>query len=173
MKKLLALILAALLLCGIITPAFAEDAEPDKPELVAAEIVSIPEKNQVVYTGGAPEAPDGIVVKLTFSDGSELTDTIIKEENGSFSVAGIPVLDLDMRPGGNRYGEQEATLYFGSDSVSATYNYKSNKEPETISRLYLFFHDFPAWLEGVSIEMYLFRERILNCFYQLLRLLRD
>ena len=90
MKKLLALILAALLLCGIVTPVFAEDAEPDKPELVAAEIVSIPKKNKMVYDG-KPATPDGIVVKLTFSDGSELTDTIIKEENGDFSVVGIQV----------------------------------------------------------------------------------
>ena len=107
-----------------------ERPKPDKSELVAAEIVSIPEKNKVVYTGGAPESPDGIVVKLTFSDGSEQIDTIIKEENGSFSVAGIPVLDLDMRPGVNRYGEQEATLYFGSEDIRATYTYESKERPK-------------------------------------------
>ena len=129
MKKLFAFLLSVLLICGIVTPAFAEDADPNEPELISAEIVSIPEKNKVVYTGGAPEAPDGIVVKLTFSDGSEITDTVIKEDNGGFWVAGIPVLDLEMRPGINYYGEQEATLYFGSESVSASYNYYS-EEPE-------------------------------------------
>ena len=59
MKKLFAVLLSVLLLCGIVTPAFAEDTEPDKPEPVATEIVSIPEKNKVVYTGGEPDSPAG------------------------------------------------------------------------------------------------------------------
>ena len=129
-KKTLALLLC-LLLCGFVTSAFAEGDKPDKPELVAAEIVSIPEKNKVVYTGGEPESPEGIVVKLTFNDGSEMTDTIIKDENGGFSVAGIQAWGA-VRPAvyESTYGTLNETLYFGSEDIRATYTYESKERPK-------------------------------------------
>lgn len=82
MKKLFALVLSFLLLCGSVTPALAAEDEPDNPELVAVRLVAVPLKNRVVFKNGKPNPPDGIKVELEYSNGSTEKVHIEKTEDG-------------------------------------------------------------------------------------------
>ena len=130
MKKLIALILSALM---IVSSAFicanAEDVPTQGVRLTKAEIVSVPLKNRVVVLNGAPETPEGIKVKLTYSDGSVKEAVVEKKESGY--RAG----DENVYPGENillvQYGILNTNIYFDSqgdtidEMIYASYRYLS------------------------------------------------
>ena len=122
MKKLFAMILSVLLLCGIVTPAFAA-GEEDAPALTAVQILSVPLKNRIVFSGGDPVGPDGVRVKLTYSDGSAVTCKIVKNARGYF--AADEAVDPDVYITVIRYGVLTAGLWFADGTVKATYRYLS------------------------------------------------
>lgn len=153
MKKLIAMILSVLLLCGSVTPALAAESEPDRPELVAAEIVSVPLKNRIVFSGGNPASPDGIEVKLTYSDGTTVRTVVQATEAGWF--AGDEAVD----PGGYiqviRYGVFKAGLWFSDGAINAEYRYLSLPNP------------LRGGLEFFMIRLFWLRERLIASFDQL------
>ena len=130
MKKLFAFLLSVLIVCGVATPAFAEGAGPDKPELVSAEIVSIPEKNKYVEKNGDPEYPDGIVLRLYYSDGT-ISDEMIIEKAGEFFAGNERVIyigDVVL------YGELTASLELKNGEIKLSYQFYS-PAPETTPSL--------------------------------------
>lgn len=133
MKKLFAVLLSALLLCGIVVPAFAKGEVPDKPELVAAEIVSIPEKNKYVEKNGDPEYPDGIVLRLYYSDGS-ISDEMIIEKTGEFFAGNEKVVYIGKPADVVLYGELTAYLELKNGEIMLSYKFYS-PEPDTTPSL--------------------------------------
>ncbi|MBQ6266394.1 MAG: hypothetical protein IJK64_01325 [Clostridia bacterium] len=128
-----ALLLSILLIICSSPPVFAEEEE-NTPKLIAVEILSVPEKNLVVdygFPGDNRVPPDGIVVKLLYDDGTEITDTIqAVEQNGGigYVVAGVPVYTprmLWLVIDDPAYGEMTARLYFGEELIEASYTYLS------------------------------------------------
>ena len=117
----------------IVSSAFicanAEDVPAQGVRLTKAEIVSVPFKNRVVFLNGAPETPEGIKVKLTYSDGSVKEAGVEKKESGS--RAG----DEYVYPGENillvQYGILNTNIYFDSqgdtidEMIYASYRYLS------------------------------------------------
>ncbi len=87
MKKIIAFILAALTIVSLSCVAVsAEEApQPEEVKLVSAEIVSVPLKNRIVFMDGAPETPEGIKVKLNYSDNTSATVVIEKKDGMYFA----------------------------------------------------------------------------------------
>ncbi len=111
------------------TPDPEPDPDPDPeptpdPEPVnnvkSAEIVYVPLKNRIVFGFGSPNTPDGIVLKLTYKDGTEKTETIVRKDNGYFagdeSVIGGVHLEVV------RYGRQTEMLFI-NEAVKVEYDY--------------------------------------------------
>lgn len=101
------------------------DPEPDPdPEPVnnvkSAEIVYVPLKNRIVFGYGSSNLP-GIVLKLTYNDGTEKTETIIRKDNGYFAGDENVFGSVDI--GVVRYGCQTETLYINDERTSVEYDY--------------------------------------------------
>lgn len=122
MKKILSVILSFVLICSLFTAAYAQPLTPSEPSnnIVDAEIISVPLKNRIVFGYGSPESPDGIVLKLTYSDGTEKTETIVRTDKGYF--AGEENIIGSVRPAVVSYGFQTETLYV-NETVEVEYNY--------------------------------------------------
>lgn len=122
MKKLLSGVLSIILICSLFTAAYAQPFTPTDPstEVVDAKIVYLPLKNKIVFGYGSPALPDGIVLKLTYSDGTEKTETVTRTDDGYFagkeSIIGSVHLTLVS------YGFQTETLYV-NETIEVEYNY--------------------------------------------------
>lgn len=122
MKKILSLILSIVLICSFFTAAYAQPLTPSEPSnnVVDAEIVSVPLKNRIVFGYGSPESPDGIVLKLTYGDGTEKTAIIIRTDEGFFAdkenIIGSVHLDVVS------YGFHTETLYV-NETIEVEYDY--------------------------------------------------
>ncbi|MBQ6264242.1 MAG: hypothetical protein IJK60_02205 [Clostridia bacterium] len=119
MKKIIAFILSLLTVFSL-SHAFAgaEDAaQPAEVKLESVEIVSVPLKNRIVFLNGAPETPEGIKVRLNYSDKTS-AEVVIEKRNGEYFAGKEKVY-----PGENilivRYGILPTNLYFG-DSEGET-----------------------------------------------------
>lgn len=122
MKKLLSGVLSIILICSLFTAAYAQTLIPADPsaEVVDAEIVYLPLKNRIVFGYGSPALPDGIVLKLTYSDGTEKTETVINTDKGYF--AGKESITGSVRLTVVSYGLQTETLYV-NETTEVEYNY--------------------------------------------------
>ncbi len=142
MKKIISMILALTMLCGIAVPVFAEESsEPieQKAELIGAEIIYLPIKNRFVFKEGNTEYPDGILLKLTYSDNTEVIEEI--KENGYEYYAGnekvvffTKVIDVIV------YGKMNGHLEMKDGEIQLDYNFYSLKPFTIYNRAaYLFF----------------------------------
>ena len=142
MKKIISMILALTMLCGIAAPVFAEESsEPveQKAELIGAEIIYLPIKNRFVFKEGNTEYPDGILLKLTYSDNTEVIEEI--KENGYESYAGnekgvfFPKVIVVII-----YGKMNGHLEMKDGEIQLDYNFYSLKPFTIYNRTaYLFF----------------------------------
>lgn len=90
-------------------------------ELVNAEIVHVPLKNRIVFSMGKPADPDGIILKLTYSDGTIKEAAIEKSENG-FSIDGI-WLNYLCEPALISYGIKTDTIFLNDFKTVVRYKY--------------------------------------------------
>lgn len=93
MKKIVCLLLALTMLCGLASPAFAEEInEPveNEVELVGAELVFIPLHTLITFMG-MPTNLSGVVLLLKYSDGTNEIK-IIRSTDTVFFVGDYPVL---------------------------------------------------------------------------------
>lgn len=126
MKKLLSVILAFVISVLCFVPAFADndastEANPEPINNVeSAEIVYVPLKNRIVFGYGSPNLPDGIVLKLTYKDGTEKTETIVRKDNGYY--AGNESVSGAFHTMNVRYGCQAETLFI-NEAVAVEYDY--------------------------------------------------
>ena len=138
MKRILSAILAAaILILGCCLPVYSlvsdADEAPGEPaesqaELTGARIISIPDKNRTVAKDGAPEYPDGIVLLLVYSDGTEKEEEI-KEIGGEF-FAGTEKVEYIGKEGEEKlYGELTARLTLKGGEIELSYEFTS-PEPE-------------------------------------------
>lgn len=127
MKKLLSVILAFVISVLCFVPAFADndastEANPEPVNNVeSAEIVYVPLKNRIVFGYGSSNLPDGIVLKLTYKDGTEKTETIVRKDNGYYAGNECVFGSVDI--GVVRYGCQTETLYINDERTSVEYDY--------------------------------------------------
>lgn len=98
------------------------DPEPVN-NVESAEIEYVPLKNRIVFSAGSPESPDGIVLKLTYKDGTEKTETIVKGEEKGEYYAGEERVYGSVRVEVEEYGLLTDTLYINDNTVSVKYDY--------------------------------------------------
>ncbi|MBQ6265483.1 MAG: hypothetical protein IJK60_08565 [Clostridia bacterium] len=142
MKRVVCILISLIMLCGIAEPTFAEEnSEPveQKAELIGAEIIYLPIKNRFVFKEGNTEYPDGILLKLTYSDNTEVIEEI--KENGYEYYAGnekvvffTKVIDVII------YGKMNGHLEMKDGEIQLDYNFYSLKPFTIYNRTaYLFF----------------------------------
>lgn len=116
------------------------ESEPDDPEplpennVESAEIVYVPLKNRIVFSAGSPESPDGMVLKLTYKDGTEKTETIVEGEEKGEYYAGEERVYGSERATIEEYGLLTDTLYINDNTVSVKYDYFV---PPTLSYIFM------------------------------------
>lgn len=116
------IMLSSLIIGFIGTIGFAEKTSSNK-ELTAAEIVSVPLKNRIVFTNGDPASPDGIKVRLVYIDDTETVEEIHETQNGY--LAGNEELTITTRIDSVRYGILTTGLCFKNCEIVASYKYLS------------------------------------------------
>lgn len=121
-KKIMSIVLALIscfMLCSI---AFANEAEPlsDSIYLVDAKIVWVPLKNRIVFGWGVPEKPNGILIKLQYSDGTHTIEKIV--ENGAGFTVGKESVNTTFRPDNVSYGVNTDYIIIG-EMVMVEYKY--------------------------------------------------
>lgn len=89
--------------------------------LVSAEAIYIPLKNRLVFSTGAPNSPAGIVLRLTYSDGTEEIETVKFTENGFF--AGDETVKTSLITDLNFYGINKEILFVGDSMIQVEYKY--------------------------------------------------
>lgn len=119
--RALSLALALILCVCSFTPAFAEASTDPINELVNAEILYVPLKNRIVFSFGAPALPDGIVLRLTYADGSTQKAVVTKTDDGCF--ANGERLSGGFNPAVVSYGILTGTLFVGDAQVKIEYKY--------------------------------------------------
>lgn len=100
----------------------------------SAEIVYVPLKNRIVFSAGSPNLPDGIVLKLTYKDGTEKTETVIYNAAEGCYRAGEERVIGSVRTEVEEYGLLTDTLYINDNTVSAEYDYFV---PPTLSYVFM------------------------------------
>ncbi len=134
MKKTVSVIIAVIMLCGIITPAFAEDETTEKPgqkaELVDAYVFSLPGKNEVVRKQGEPEYPDGIELQLEYSDDSAVF-VKIEEKDGKFYAGDEEVTYIGKNTDEPLYGKLTAYLEMKDGKIKMSYEFYSPEVTKT------------------------------------------
>lgn len=122
MKKSLSFILSIVLFCSIFTAAYAQPLTPSEPsnDVVDAEIIYVPLKNRIVFSYGSSNLPNGIILKLTYSDGTEKTETIVRTDYGYY--AGEESIIGAVHPAVVSYGFHTETLYI-NETVGVEYDY--------------------------------------------------
>ncbi len=89
--------------------------------LTAAEIVKVPLKNRIVFSFGSPNTPEGIKLKLTYSNEETIIAKIEKTENG-YIVNGEELLD-SVRVAVVEYGLLKTYLYLNDGEIQIKYSY--------------------------------------------------
>lgn len=126
-KHINAIFAVAILIFAICSPAFALTERSGKAaneatvSVVDAEVIYIPLKNRIVFGYGSPSLPDGIVVRLTYADGSTETATIEKRDDGYF--ANEEKVTGSVRPAVVEYGVLTDALFFNGDLICVEYKY--------------------------------------------------
>lgn len=103
-------------------PMFRESAKSSSDNgIISAKIIYVPLKNRIVFGYGAPALPNGIVVKLTYLDGTVKKAVIRKTENGFFvndeKVTGGFIASV------NTYGILTDTLFLNDGQIKMEYRY--------------------------------------------------
>lgn len=98
------------------------DTKPQEPNiyLSAAEIIKIPFEKRIVF-GQLPKSPEGIEIKLTYSDGTTVTDKITSTENGYY-VNGECVITAEYATV-EKYGIKNAGYYLNESKLYLSYKY--------------------------------------------------
>ncbi len=97
-----------------------EEADTPSVYLTEAEIIKVPFFKRIVF-GPLPKSPEGITVKLKYSDGTTVTDKIISTEDGYF-VNGESVEKNDAVTVG-LYGMSTAVYFMSEGQISISYKY--------------------------------------------------
>ena len=108
-------------------------------QLISVDIIYVPLKNRFVFKEGNTEYPDGILLKLTYSDNTEVIEEI--KENGYEYYAGnekvvffTKVIDVII------YGKMNGHLEMKDGEIQLDYNFYSLKPFTIYNRTaYLFF----------------------------------
>ncbi|MBQ8943718.1 MAG: hypothetical protein IJ050_04370 [Clostridia bacterium] len=133
LKKTVSVIIAVIMLCGIITPAFAEDETTENPgqkaELVDAYVFILPGKKEVVRKHGKPEYPDGIVLQLEYSDDSAVF-VKIEEKDGKFYAGDEEVTYIGKNTDEPLYGKLTAYLEMKGGKIKLSYEFYSPENPK-------------------------------------------
>lgn len=104
-------------------PIFGKSTEPSAPDyrVASAKILYVPLKNRIVFGFGSPALPDGIVVKITYKDGTTQNAVIKRTDDGYF--ANGEKVTGSMRPAVVEYGILTDTLFFNDGQVKIEYKY--------------------------------------------------
>lgn len=104
-------------------PIFGKSIEPSAPDyrVASAKILYVPFKNRIVFGFGSPALPDGIVVKITYKDGTTQNAVIKRTDDGYF--ANGEKVTGSMRPAVVEYGILTDTLFFNDGQVKIEYKY--------------------------------------------------
>ncbi len=97
---------------------------PESPEINGidkAEIIYVPLKNRIVFSFGSPNLPDGIIIKMTYSDGTTVTERIKITDDGCF--AGDERITGGFRPSVVEFGIQTDTLLLKDGKIKLEYKY--------------------------------------------------
>ncbi len=94
--------------------------------LINAETIKIPFSKRIIF-GTEPKSPEGIEIKLTYSNGDVITDTVRLSDDGN-CYAGTEIVQNTMNgvlPIGKimSYGIKEAKYFLGDKNVSISYKY--------------------------------------------------
>lgn len=98
------------------------DTKPEEPDinLSCAEIIKIPFEKRIVF-GQLPKSPEGIEIKLTYSNGTTVTDKITSTENGYY-VNGECVITAEYATV-EKYGIKNAGYYLNEGKLYLSYKY--------------------------------------------------
>lgn len=104
-------------------PVFGKSDTSVKPtyNIIDAEIIYVPLKNRIVFSFGSPALPDGIVVKLTYNDGTTKTATIKGNDDGYF--ANEERVTGSVRAAVVEYGILTDFLFFNDGQIKIEYKY--------------------------------------------------
>lgn len=104
-------------------PVFGKSETSVKPtyNIIDAEIIYVPLKNRIVFSFGSPALPDGIVVKLTYNDGTVKTVTIKGSDEGYF--ANEERVTGSVRASVVEYGLLTDYLFFNDGQIKIEYRY--------------------------------------------------
>lgn len=103
-------------------------AEPDSPDdvinIIGMKIAYLPIKNRIVFNNGLPAVPSGIVIELTYSDGSTQNVTVKQGEDGNYYIDDQRVLS-DSDASTFSYGFLSTDLILESSDLMVEYWYLS------------------------------------------------
>lgn len=103
-------------------------AEPDSPDdvidIIDMEIAYLPIKNRIVFNNGLPAVPSGIVIELTYSDGSIENVTVEQGEDGDYYIDDQRVL-CDVDSSNFNYGILSTDLILENHDLMVEYWYLS------------------------------------------------
>ncbi len=104
-------------------PVFGKSDTSVKPtyNIIDAKIIYVPLKNRIVFSFGSPALPDGIVVKLTYNDGTTKTATIKGNDDGYF--ANEERVTGSVRAAVVEYGILTDFLFFNDGQIKIEYKY--------------------------------------------------
>ena len=89
--------------------------------IIDAQIIYVPLKNRIVFGFGSPALPDGIVVKLTYNDGTTKMATIKRSDKGYF--ANEERVTGSVRGSVVEYGILTDFLFFNDGQIEIEYKY--------------------------------------------------
>lgn len=93
-------------------------------EIVNMEIAYLPIKNRIVFNNGLPAVPSGIVIELTYSDGSIENVTVEQGEDGDYYIDDQRVL-CDVDSSDFNYGILSTDLILENHDLMVEYWYLS------------------------------------------------
>lgn len=97
-------------------------ASEEKVLLVDAEIIKVPFNKRIVFAQ-FPKSPEGITIKLTYSDGTNVTEKVVTAENGYY-VNG-ELLEEAGRTAEVIYGVTSAGYFMNEEKIYISYDYLS------------------------------------------------
>lgn len=106
-------------------PEFRTETESQKPETVYnvknAEIVYVPLKNRIVFGTGDPAMPNGIIIKLTYSDGTSKI-AAVKKNSEEYHIEGESI-ECSGRISLVQYGLLTTAIYLNDGQIKMEYKY--------------------------------------------------
>lgn len=98
------------------------DIKPEEPDvyLYEAEIIKIPFNKRMVF-GQSPKSPEGIEIKLTYSDGTTVTDKIVLLED-EYYINDESVIEAEYAAV-EKYGVKNAGYYLNESKLYLSYKY--------------------------------------------------